>query len=151
MRLRPKRRASTRAAARSEHRECGALKHTEWTKVHGFGRMRQGETQLRHGNQRAGDRCPQSEQQQDRSARRHNLHDGRGRRRRRQQAARINGITTAARRSTRPAPGSPHGNVENSLCTSRPAATLPRFEHTLARPKSTVSDIPLSRGAATGR
>src|SRR5919106_620557 len=55
-------------------------------------------------------------------------------------------MAVTARKSTRPAPGSPHGNVEKSLCTRGPAEGY-RAQHARARPKSRCGTPPF-RGAA---
>ena len=64
------------------------------------------------------------------------------------------GTAAAARRSSRPAPGGPHGNVEKSLCTiirgaSPLGLTLPRPGRAHL-PQRCVGDAPLSRGGAKG-
>src|SRR5688572_5866066 len=54
-------------------------------------------------------------------------------------------MAVAARRSTRPAPGRPRGNVENSRCKAGPRDRLRRSAR--ARPpQKPVADTPLSRG-----
>jgi hypothetical protein len=72
-----------RTAARSEHRECDAHRR-EMDKRPGFGRMQDCKTQLRHSNDHARERGPQTDHQQGCGPRRYQVQDGWRRRSRRQ-------------------------------------------------------------------
>jgi hypothetical protein len=131
-----------RTAPRSEHRERGA-QHTGMDEPPRIVRMEQRETQLRDGNQRAGDRCPETNEQQEPSAGRHHAHDDRRRRRCRQQPRmnQWNGRCRAQEYET----GSRQTARECREQPLHPAPRLPRRARARL-PRKPVGDIPLSRG-----
>jgi hypothetical protein len=68
-----------RKASGAEHREGSA--HRGEMDVHpGLGRMQDGQAQLRDRDERAGERRPQTDQQQDGGSRRHHFQEDGGRR-----------------------------------------------------------------------
>jgi hypothetical protein len=133
-----------RTAARTKHRECGA--HRREMDVHpGLGGMQDGKAQFHDANQRAGERCPQADQQQDCGPRGDHFRNGRGRRSDRQQPRtdqRSRGgsaqeYQAGARQTARK-------GREKSLHKS-PLLTLARSGH-VRPPRKSLSEAPLSRG-----